>query len=187
MDEEEFLDEDELEDDFDEEHVEQVLHALYSPGLYGEGEELCIEILEEIDPDWEPAKLFLLLTLAAQDLEEEALEIIDELRDDSLFEALRLLAFGEGTEAEDVVYEDIILCAQERGLEDDMEAYLNNKDMPLERHEKTQLPEPWMRGKVTPSASRAVPAIPGQKGGEKVIQRVTRKLRRNRESQEPKN
>ena len=133
---------------FEEEEMEQTLRALYQPGFYSQGEELCLDIIEDHAPDWEPAKLFLLLYLAAQDVEEEALDLVDELSEASLFEALRLLAFGEATEAESVVYEDIVLCAQERGLGKDMEAYFDNRDLPLKRYEKTEMPKSWMAGRA---------------------------------------
>lgn len=112
--------------DLNEDPVEEILESLYRPGAYREGEAICIEILEELDPDWEPAKIFLLLNLAAQNFEEEALEMLDELADNSLFEALRLVVFGEGTDAEVMIYEDIIACAEARGLDDQLQTFFNS-------------------------------------------------------------
>lgn len=111
--------------DFDEDPVEEILESLYRPGAYNQGEALCIQILEDIDPDWEPAKLFLVLNWAAQEVESEALELLDELEDNSLFEALRLLAFGEGNDTEAMVYEDLILCAQARGLDEQLDSFFS--------------------------------------------------------------
>lgn len=125
--------------------VEDALESLYRPGAYAEGEQLCLHIFEDVDPDWEPAKLFLVLNLAAQGAEQDALELIDELSDESLIEALRHLAFGEGSESEEMVYEDIVLCAQERGLEHELEQFFETREKPLERHQKADLPERWKR------------------------------------------
>ncbi len=111
--------------DLDEDPVEEILESYYRPDAYAQGEALCIRILEEIDPDYEPAKLFLLLNLAAQEIEAEALELLDELADHSLFEALRLLAFGEGNDTEAIIYEDLIVCAQARGLEEQLETFFD--------------------------------------------------------------
>lgn len=142
-DDEEF-DEDELDDEeFDDEEddllseneIEERLDALYSPGNYAEGESLCLEILEEIDPHWEPARLYLLLNLAAQDFEEEALMLVDDLHSDTLFLALRQLTFGAGTEAEELIYEDIIACAKSRGLEEELETYFATVEKPWARQD----------------------------------------------------
>lgn len=119
--------------------MEAILESLYSPGCYEHGEGLCLDIMEEIDPDWEPARLFLMLNLAAMDQEEEALEMVDELSDSALLRALRELAFGAGTEAEESLYEDIILCAQERGLEPQLEKFFETREQPWERHQTIQL------------------------------------------------
>ena len=122
-------------EEFNRAETEELLDALYRPDCYEEGEALCLEILEEIDPDWQPAKLYLLLNLAAQDVEEEALQMIDELESDYLFDALRQLAFGAGTDTEAMVYEDIVACALERGLEQDMERFFDTEDQPLARQD----------------------------------------------------
>jgi hypothetical protein len=131
------------EDEFNEKLMEELLYSLYQPGCYAEGEELCLEILDELNPGWEPARLYLLLYLAAQDAQEEALEMIDELADDSLIEVLRHLAFGEGTEAEEIVYEDILACAQERGLESLVEEFLNKKEVALPRQDVSTMLKSW--------------------------------------------
>lgn len=123
--------EDEL--DFNEEEMEQVLEGLYRPGAYADGEQLCLEILEDLAPDWEPARLFLLLNLAAQDAEEEALQMVDELSDESLFEALRHLTFGADTETEELIYLDIMACIKSRGLKEDLEKFFNTEVATLAR------------------------------------------------------
>jgi len=71
--------------------------------------------------------------LAAQDLLEEALESLDELETESLFEALRHLAFGAGTEAEEAVYEDIITCIQSRGFDRELDAFFSEVERPMAR------------------------------------------------------
>lgn len=132
---------------FDEQEFEEALQALYNPGFYRKGEDLCLDILEDIAPDWEPARLFLMLYIAAQDEVEDSLVILEELADDSLFEALRLLAFGEGTEAEEVLYQEILSHVEQRGLEKDLEMFLRNPDKALERCEPISLPKrPWLKG-----------------------------------------
>lgn len=166
-----------LEDEEDE--LEQDLRALYRPGCYGEGEELCLEILEELDPESQLATLFLMLNLAAQDLEEDALTLVDELDDGSIFEALRSLAFGEGTQSEAVLYDELVLCAQERGLAKDIEAFFQYENRPLVRHEPTTLIEPW---KAIPPKS-AEPAKAKKKT--KILRTVTHKLKRNRPTGPP--
>jgi hypothetical protein len=118
-----------LEDD----ETEELLDSLYRPECYEEGEMLCLELLEEVDPDWQPAKMYLLLFLAAQDYEDDALEMIDELESDYLFDALKQLAFGAGTDTEAMVYEDIIACAQERGLQSDLDKFFGTEQKALAR------------------------------------------------------
>lgn len=129
------MDDDEVEVEFDEAETEEILEGLYRPGAYHEGEVLCLEILEEIAPDWEPARLYLLLNLAALDAEEEALQMVDELADDSLFEALRHLTFGADTVAEELVFQDIIACARSRGLGDRVDEYFATRDKALGRQD----------------------------------------------------
>lgn len=116
--------------DLDEDPVEEILESFYRPGAYQRGEALCIKILEELDPEYEPAKLYLLLNMAAQGIEAEALELLDELADHSLFEALRLLAFGEGNETEILIYDDLIACAQARGLEEQLRTFFDTPAQP---------------------------------------------------------
>lgn len=63
-----------------------------------------------------------------------------------MFEALRLLAFGEGTEAEEVLYQEILSHAELRGLEKDVETFLRNPDKALERCQPISLPKrPWLK------------------------------------------
>jgi len=113
---------------FSESELDETLQSLYGEGRYAEGEELCFDLLNSVMPDWETAKLFLLLNLAAQDAESEALGLLDELSDETLFEAQRLLAFGHDTDAEKVVCEGI-------------EAYLSDRDRPRpEASNKSQIP-----------------------------------------------
>lgn len=128
-------DDEENVEDFNEAEMEELLEALYRPECYEEGEALCLEILEEVDSDWQPAKLYLLLNLAALDEEEEALQMIDELESDYLFDALKQLAFGAGTDTEAMVYEDIIACARERGLNEDIDRFFSTEDQPLARQD----------------------------------------------------
>lgn len=115
---------------FNESEAEEILEGLYRPGCYEEGERLCFEIMEEVSPDWEPAKLYLLLFLAAQDLEDEALQSVDDLSSDSLFEALKHLAFGAGTETEELLYEDIVACLRSRGLEEQLDYFFSLVEKP---------------------------------------------------------
>lgn len=125
---------DEEEDlEFDEEEMEQILEGLYRPGAYAEGEQLCLEILEDLAPEWEPARLFLLLNLAAQDAEEEALQMVDELSDESLFEALRHLTFGADTETEELIYKDVMACIKSRGLKEDLQKFFSTEVATLGR------------------------------------------------------
>lgn len=119
--------------EFDEKLALEQLEAFYSPGNYAEGESLCLEILEEAAPDWEPARLYLLLNLAALDCEEEALQMVDDLSSESLIEALRQLTFGAGTQTEELVYEDIIACAQARGLSSELEQFFATVEKPWPR------------------------------------------------------
>lgn len=115
---------------FDAKQAEELLEALYRPGSYEEGEKLCLEILEERAPEWEPARLYLLLNLAAQDFEEEALQVVDDLSNDLLFEALGHLAFGAGTATEEFVYEDIVACLKSRGQDEQLEHYFSTLETP---------------------------------------------------------
>lgn len=132
-----------IEDEFDEIEMEERLEALYQPGCYQEGEDLCLEILEEFDPDWAPARLYLLLFLAAQDVAEDALEMIDELESESLFEALLHLTFGAGTETEELVYQDIIISAEARGLKDKLESFFSLMEAPIGRRGISALMSAW--------------------------------------------
>lgn len=119
--------------DFDEKLALEQLEALYSPDNYAEGESFCMEILEDLAPDFEPARLYLLLNLAALDCEEEALQMVDDLSAESLLEALRQLTFGAGTQTEELVYEDIIACAQARGLAPELEKFFATVEKPWPR------------------------------------------------------
>ena len=159
--------------------LQQDLRALYRPGCYHEGEELCLEILEEIDSESQLATLFLMLNLAAQNIEEDTLSLVDELDDESIFEALRSLAFGEGTQAESILYDELVLCAQERGLSADIEAFFHYENTPLVRHETTILPEPWN----LPKAAAVEPTRP--KKTKKIIRRIKHKVKRNRATGPP--
>ena len=98
-----------------ESELDETLQSLYEEGRYSEGEELCSDILKAVRPGCETAKLFLLLNLAAQDDEDKALDLLDELSDGTLREARKLLSFGQETEAEEIV------CAG-------IEVHLNNPD-----------------------------------------------------------
>lgn len=130
-------------DTFDPLEMEEILEALYSPGNYAEGEELCLHILEEVDPDWEPARLYLLLNLAALEAPEDALELIDELQDESLFEALRHLAFGLGIAAETTIYKELMACARERGLGQQLDAFLSTLEKPMARQDLNSSLQAW--------------------------------------------
>jgi hypothetical protein len=92
---------------FSSSELDETLQSLYGQGRYSEGEELCSDILHAVEPGWETAKLFLLLNFAAQDAEGEALELLGELSDNSLFEAQKLMGFGMETEVEKIVCEGI--------------------------------------------------------------------------------
>ena len=83
--------------------LDETLQSLYEEGRYSEGEELCSDILKAVRPGCETAKLFLLLNLAAQDDDEKALDLLEELSDGTLIEAQKLLSFGQETEAEEIV------------------------------------------------------------------------------------
>lgn len=131
------------EDGFNEAEMEEHLEALYRPDCYAEGEQLCLELLEDVAPDWEPARLFLLLFLAAQDAEEEALHMVDELDDESLFRALRHLAFGADTETEDLIYSDIIACAKSRGLDQQLEDFFSTFEKPMARQDVSANLSSW--------------------------------------------
>lgn len=128
---------------FDPALTEEHLEALYRPGCYAEGEQLCLDLMEELDYDWEPARLYLLLYLAAQDAEEEALQMVDDLADDSLFEALRLLTFGADTETEELVYEDILACVESRELGEDLQKFLSNEVEPMARQDISSSLASW--------------------------------------------
>lgn len=129
------IDDEPDDDEFNPEETEAQLEALYRPGCYREGEELCVEILEYIDPDWEPARMYLLLFYAAQDFDQAALETVDELQTESLLEALLHLTFGAGTETEELIYEDIMACMESRGLEERLEAFFAEVEQPLARQD----------------------------------------------------
>ena len=161
------------EQDLGENELEETLQALYSPGFYAEGEDFCLELLEDIHPDWEPARQFLVLNLAAQNLEEEAIEMVDELSDESLFEVLKQLAFGAGTDAESVVYEDIVLCIQQRGLTERLETYFKTPIEPLLRW----APLKFSRQSVVESKTEKPVASSPKK---RVLRKVVRKVRRTR-------
>lgn len=128
---------------FDQAEMEECLNGLYRPDAYAEGEALCIEILEDVDPEWEPATLYLMLFLAAQDAEEDALQLVDELSDESLFEALTHLTFGAGTVAEEVLYEEIKACALERGLEEELEEYFSTVVKAIPRQDISSALSSW--------------------------------------------
>lgn len=164
--------------DFDEIEAEELLQALYSPGLYSEGEECCIEILEDIEPNSNLAKRFLLLNLAAQDLEEEALELIDQLDDSSLFEVLSQLAFGEGTQAEEAVYEDVLLCAEQRGLDSELNEFLTTKVQPLFRYNEDD--DVVEYPPIQQESSPLIREKSVRKKKKRVIRRVVRKVRRRK-------
>jgi hypothetical protein len=141
------MNEDEQEEsnsDFDPVLMEEYLEGLYRPGCYAEGELLCLDLMEELDQDWEPARLYLLLYLAAQDAEEEVAQMVDELEDDSLFEALRLLTFGADTETEELLYEDILSCIESRGLGDDLQKFLSNEVAPMARQDISSSLASWV-------------------------------------------
>ena len=129
--------------EFDPDLMEERLEALYRPGCYAEGEQLCLELMEDLDEDWEPARLYLLLYLAAQDAEEEAFQLVDDLADNSLFEALRLLTFGADTETEELIYSDILACVESRGLGDDLEKFLSNEVEPMARQDISSTLASW--------------------------------------------
>ena len=124
-----------IDEEFNEKETEEILEALYRPGSYQEAEALCVEILEDIDPDWHPARLYLMLCWAAQDLEEDALSLIDELPSEHLFEALEHLPFGSGVVAEESVYEDIRSCLEDRGQGEELEKFFAKIDKPLARQD----------------------------------------------------
>lgn len=134
-------DEDEFE--FNEAETEELLEGLYRPGAYHEGEVLCLEILEEVAPDWEPARLYLMLNLAALDAEEEALQMVDELSDDSLFEALRHLTFGADTVAEELLFQDLIACARARGLDERVDQYFADREKAVGRQDVSSALAAW--------------------------------------------
>ncbi len=90
--------------------LDDTLRSLYEEGRYAEGEDLGKDILTSVRPGCETAKLYLLLNLAAQDLEQDALELFHELSDSILFEAQKLLEFGQETNAEVTVLEEIEAC-----------------------------------------------------------------------------
>ncbi len=124
---------------FNEREAEEHLESLYRPGCYEQGERLCLEILEEHALDWEPAKLYLLLFWAAQDFEEEALQWVDELKSESLFEALKHLAFGAGTDTEEFLYEDIVACLRSRGLNEQVSYFFHSVERPPYRPDPSRL------------------------------------------------
>ena len=103
---------------------EQDLQALYCPGFYDKGEQLCLDILDHHDSGSQPALLFLTLNLAAQDAESEALDMVETLENSFLFKALANLPFGQGTEAEGSLYGEILRCAEQRGLSAELSTFL---------------------------------------------------------------
>lgn len=126
------------------------LEALYCPGYYRKGEELCVQILEKFDPDSEVALLFLVLNLAAQDQLDSALELVSGLNDQSLMEALRQLAFGQGADAESALYETIIEILEERessGLVDD---YFKTRDKPRPKAADIKGDKTWQKKLKSP-------------------------------------
>lgn len=101
---------------FDATELLETLQALLSEGCFGQGEELCLDILRDIQPDWAPAKLFLLLNLVAQDADNEAIAVLDELSDTELLEALSRLSSNDETETETLVCQAITVQIQDRDL-----------------------------------------------------------------------
>lgn len=106
------------------------LQALYSPGYYHKGEELCSAILENYDPDHQPALQFLVLSLAAQDAEDEALELVEHLDIRSHFLVLKNLPFGCGTNAESALYQATIESACRLGMKEEIAEYLDQGILP---------------------------------------------------------
>jgi hypothetical protein len=94
---------------FSEHELDEALQTLYGQGRFADGEELCFDILRTVRPGWETANLFLLLNLAAQDAEVEALNMLDRLSDQALEAGRKLLDFGSESEVEAVVCEQIQL------------------------------------------------------------------------------
>lgn len=166
------------EHDFDEREVEEILQSLYAPGLYSEGEEFCLEILEEIEPNSELARRYLLLNLAALDFEEEALELIDDLDDTSLFEVLSQLAFGEGTQTEEYVYQDVLLCVEQRGMTSQLEDFFATKVQPLLRYSENDDTLEYTPKPVSLNLPPKAKSAPKKK--RRLIRRVVRKVKRTR-------
>lgn len=99
-----------VESSFLEGELDDTMRCLFEEGRYAEGEDLCKDILASVRPECDTARLYLLLNLAAQDLEPEALDLLDELSNRILFEAQKLLALGQETNAEVSVCEKIEIC-----------------------------------------------------------------------------
>jgi hypothetical protein len=116
---------------------EQDLQALYCPEYYEKGEEVCQEILEHYES--QPALLFLILNLAAQDAGVEALALVSRLDDKHLFRALSILPFGQGTEAESAVYRELLSCAGQRGMCPQVNVFLDSGVCPYGEFEQPHL------------------------------------------------
>lgn len=124
--------------------IEETIETLYYPGRFGEGEALCLDVLENVDPESETACLYLVLNLAGQNLKTEALELARELPPELITAALDELAFGAGTPAEAELYRELIRLGEEAGLGDELERFFSTPVRPLEEHEKVTLPPRWV-------------------------------------------
>ncbi len=106
-------------------YKEEKLQSLYCPGLYQQGQAHCLHMLEHHNPECQTTILFLVLYLAAQDKENEALELLEILEVESLFRVLSNLPFGQGTEAESVLYETIANSLTREGFEGELSQFLS--------------------------------------------------------------
>ncbi len=123
--------------------LQERLDAHYRPGCYAEGEELSLAILEELDPDWEWARLYLMLFLSAQDASEEALSLAEELSAASLFKALDLLVFSGGSDTDRQLYGQLQEILRERGLTQELESYFATEEKPWPRADITAALRMW--------------------------------------------
>lgn len=123
----------------EEDSWEELLAGLYCPGGYEEGERICRDLLE-IDPDWQPAQLYLTLNLTGLGRLEEALVVMQDLSDDMLFEALSQLAQSSCSDSEEELYQQLMVYIRERGLGDELEVFFSTVEEAPEWHEPVVLP-----------------------------------------------
>lgn len=132
------------------------MHRLYDQGRFFDGEELCVDILEVLGIDWNSARVFLVLNLAAQEAEEEALSVIYGLDQEALKRATEFLTDNTHSATDKLVLKNLKLRTRE-----------------LKQEKKTQ-----------PQSTQTPPGLPYKYSPDlkshKALRRVRQKLRDNR-------